>query len=58
MIIELAKKAIVTLAVVTFVIFVLYQFFTDPVGSAHFVSSIVGGIIDGGNSIITFVKAL
>jgi len=42
------------IAVVTLAIFILYQLFTDPVGSAQFVGDVVGGIKSGIEALITF----
>lgn len=46
------------LAIAALVIFILYHLFTDPVGSAEWVSSVVGGIIDGIKALITFATSV
>lgn len=46
------------LVVICVVGFILYHFFTDPVGAAHVVTAIFNGIGDGISSILTFIKAL
>jgi hypothetical protein len=58
MIYDAGKTIITWLIVICVVGFILYHFFSDPVGSAHFVSSVVGGFITGCGKIITFIKAL
>lgn len=42
------------LAIISLVIFVLYNLFTDPAGSAAWLSSVIHGIITGVKALITF----
>lgn len=56
MIAALAWTALKWLAIICFVGFILFNFFTDPIGSAHVVSSIIGGIGSGIKSIVIFIQ--
>lgn len=58
MIVQAGKTILVWLAVICVVGFILVHFFSDPVGSAHIVTSIFNGIGHGFNQIMTFIKAL
>lgn len=58
MIVQLAKTALVWLVVIVVVGFILYQFFTDPAGSAQFVGTVAHKIGDAFSAIITFIKTL
>lgn len=42
------------LVIISLVIFVLFHLFSDPAGSAAFVSSVIGGIVHGIKAIIVF----
>lgn len=46
------------IVVITLVIFILYNLFTDPKGSAEWVSSVIHGIITGIKSLITFATSV
>lgn len=58
MVAEISKKILVSLVIIIFVVWVLTQLFTDPVGSAHFVGDVFGAIGDAIGAIRDFVSAL
>jgi hypothetical protein len=58
MILDFLKNAMIWLVAIIFVVWVFYNLFTNPVGSAHFVMSIVHGIGAAIGAIITFVQSL
>lgn len=54
----MAKQVLVAVIVITVVIFLLYNLFTDPVGSAHFVGDVFSWIWGALESLLTFGKEL
>lgn len=51
---DLTKQALKAAILIVITIFVLYNLFTDPVGSAAWVSSVIHGIVSAIQAIITF----